>query len=564
MLKFPRLILLAIALLLWGCAQESPVGAEPEKEPEKEPEPPTPPEILVLRIDPSTDTIAFPFYSFVVVSAGVYRPDGVWLNPQPEILWSISTLAGTEITADTVGPLYWRLQSTGVGLARIIVRSPALGLADTAVVRSWSPVASLLFELERDTVVERGHIDWRIEARDADGSFVNRSLVSVTASPVSLAQVNLKGGTGMQLGTGTITARALPFSIARQLTVVPLLVDQLHRGDVHSCVRRDDLQIMCSGQNAYLQLGRETPLQCFGSAGQYCFFGSAGWVEVPGLDEVIAFDVARLYACAIRVGGELLCWGASNDGQLGTTVDNEYCGSPNAGYWFITCVPGPRPVASELRFRTISAGGSTACALTVDDKAWCWGTTAYGARLGNGSTEGSSAPSPVSGGHSFRTIAAGEHTTCAADFSDAAWCWGEGALGQLGAGAEVATAVVPTRVVGDISFLTVQNGVWGTCGLSTAGQAFCWGGANAFQGGIPLPAAGELRFTEIAVGGEVCGATAGGEVWCWNADAPQHVSGIPPLTRITVTSVSGCGISANQTSHCWLNGTRAATTITSR
>lgn len=557
MLRSVRLMLLAMALGLGACAGESLLGrvALPE-----------------LQISPSGDSLELMLTSLEVVTAAVYVNDEPWAKPQPAIEWSVTNLSG--VVTVTAGADSASLSVTGVelGLARLIARAPSLGLSDTVVVRVWSPVVSLLFELDQDTVFHTGSIGWRLEARDAEGALVASRLSSVRTSSDSVAQIILgRSATARSVGTATLTATAPPLSVERQITVVPLFIDAITLGNRHDCVVREGARIMCSGDNAFLQLGLITPLHCIGSQSQYCTYGGRSYIDVPEIGDAIAVDAAEDYACAIRVGGELLCWGASDHGQLGTTVDNSRCGNSFITGISKTCLRGPRSVQTSQRFRMLSAGGSTACALTLDDQAWCWGSTYDGARLGNGSAEGSVTPVAVSGGHSFRTIAAGVHTTCAVDFSNAAWCWGAGAEGELGAGPGVATAAVPTRVVGDIEFLTVEHGMWGTCGLSTSGQAFCWGGANSYRGSTPLPegcadeaspnscvsiplaVAGALRFTELIVGELACGATAAGAVWCWRADAPQPVTGVPPLSRIATGMYRGCGISAVQFWHCWNN-----------
>lgn len=566
-----HVILLATGLL--GCASDSPLSSGPGKYPK----PPSSTDSLRLHILPSNDTIVLRVFTFSFLSAAVYNQhEELWSEPQPEIVWSISGGAGDIVTTDSLNPSTRMVTGVGVGVVHVVARAPLLDLADTVAVRVWSPVASLEFELESDTVYLSGHIGWRLAALDSTGAGVNRELISVTASLDSVASVTLRAGVAERLGTGTITARAPPFAVERPITVIPLFVDAIRLGDAHSCVRREDARLMCGGQNAYLQLGRATPLQCWGFFGQYCVNGFAGRVEVPDLGDVVAFDATAKYSCAIRVGGELLCWGASSIGQLGTTVDNWSCGNPFAGYMLETCLPGVRPVGSPQLFHTVSTGWSVACAVALDDRAWCWGSTATGARLGNGSVDGSATPVVVNGEHAFRTIAAGHNTTCAVDRSDVAWCWGFGGAGELGAGPGIATATEPVRVAGGISFASVENGRWGTCGLSTAGQAYCWGGNEGYRGGTPFPdgcldeaipntclstplaVAGDLRFTELAVGGDACGVTAAGEVWCWQADAPQRVTGIPPLSGIVVSFSYGCGISSERAFHCWNNSTRAA------
>ena len=62
---------------------------------------------------------------------------------------------------------------------------------------------------------------------------------------------------------------------------------------------------------------------------------------------------------------------------------------------------------------------------------------------------------------------------------------------------------------GAVKFAAVSAGYAQTCGLTAAGDAYCWGPRL-----VPVP--GGLRFVTLSVGGShICGVTDTGVAYCW-------------------------------------------------
>jgi alpha-tubulin suppressor-like RCC1 family protein len=80
-------------------------------------------------------------------------------------------------------------------------------------------------------------------------------------------------------------------------------------------------------------------------------------------------------------------------------------------------------VASGLRFVQISAGNTHTCAVTAENRPYCWGDNFEG-ELGDGTQNTRSTPTAVAGGRRFHQIRAGYVYTCALNLNDAAFCWG--------------------------------------------------------------------------------------------------------------------------------------------
>lgn len=118
------------------------------------------------------------------------------------------------------------------------------------------------------------------------------------------------------------------------------------------------------------------------------------------------------------------------------------------------------PVQKTSYGRTIAAGSSNSCALSVDRSVWAWGNNANG-QLGDGTTASKSSPVAVIGGHSFVEISAGVASSLARKADGSVWAWGFGSSGRLGDGT-TAHKSSPIQVVGPnvyFPFMAQYNGL---------------------------------------------------------------------------------------------------------
>jgi alpha-tubulin suppressor-like RCC1 family protein len=219
--------------------------------------------------------------------------------------------------------------------------------------------------------------------------------------------------------------------------------------------------------------------------------------------------------CALLVDGTIECWGRT---ALPTKID------------------------TPVQFKRLSSG-EPQCAIAENDDAYCWGG-GYG-KLGVGAQDvdcqyGPSclttiAPLLVVGGHKWTDISVGTVAACGVTTDHRAFCWGEmyGAFhidppyGILGGGKFVGSKS-PAPVAGDLQFNTVTVGVRHACGLSTTGEAWCWGGndfgtlgtgTSASRVAVPGAVAGGLRYDAISAGEVSCAISQARNLFCWGEEA---------------------------------------------
>lgn len=244
-------------------------------------------------------------------------------------------------------------------------------------------------------------------------------------------------------------------------------------------------------------------------------------VRVPGRLVFAQVTSGLGHTCGRVAGGAVYCWGADAFGERGST-STAYGG-------------GPLLVAGSRLFATVSAGQLYSCGVTAAGAGYCWGDNANG-ELGTGSTTGAAlcsgspcslTPVPVAGGLGFTDISAGYGHSCGVATAGAAYCWGSNLDGGLGSG-DTTTSSTPVPVAGGLVFGSVSAGQYYSCGVTTAGAAYCWGYNGLGQLGndsttnslVPVAVHGGLTFAEISVGyRHVCGVATGGTAYCWGDNA---------------------------------------------
>ena len=136
-----------------------------------------------------------------------------------------------------------------------------------------------------------------------------------------------------------------------------------------------------------------------------------------------------------------------------------------------TATVSPVPTGN-LAVTQLAAGLNFTCGLNAGG-VYCWGANESG-QLGNGTTTPSARPVAVTmpAGVTFTRIQSGALHTCGFTSGGAVYCWGGNAYGQLGLG-DTATRTVPTVV--PTTTRPSSMGYYQSCNSDGSNIFYCWG-----------------------------------------------------------------------------------------
>ncbi len=125
---------------------------------------------------------------------------------------------------------------------------------------------------------------------------------------------------------------------------------------------------------------------------------------------------------------------------------------------------------------------------------------------------------------------AGYSHSCGLTAAGEAWCWGWNSFGSLGTGSAT-DSPFPVAVAGGHTFTQLTASGWEghTCGLIAGGQAFCWGSA---------------RFGQLGDG-------TGNGIQGTDRFLPEPVVGGLSFTTLAAGAGRTCGIATDGNTYCW-------------
>lgn len=258
----------------------------------------------------------------------------------------------------------------------------------------------------------------------------------------------------------------------------------------HACIALRDGSVDCWGNPFGGALGHPTA-----GASTNHFAG------VPGLRDIASVVCFDETSCALSRSGQVYCWGLNNGGQVGVGVVSDQ-------------VLTPEPVPGATDIVQVAAGGAHACALRRGGEVICWGSNVRGESGAPDLGQDELAPVtvPIRGtvvqlacgpfdsyavmaDHSVLTWGGGTATphvsatlkettfiaaatkapTCALVTDGSAECFGDNTLGTLGNGETGGFVASPVRVLGLSSVTQIGVDYSHVCALDEAGKMWCWG-----------------------------------------------------------------------------------------
>lgn len=308
-------------------------------------------------------------------------------------------------------------------------------------------------------------------------------------------------------------------------------------GADHTCVIRDDGQVMCWGYG-------------FSGALGYGITGVIGDNETPASIGTVslgpgrtAVDIAAggAHTCAVLDNGDVRCWGSNTYGQLGNGLGTAAVGDDELP----SSVP-PVSLGAGRRAVAVAAGNQHTCVILDDGTVRCWGKgdqgtlglPGFSANLGDNDVPSSQAVVSIGAGRRAAAITAGGAHTCVILDDGRVRCWGRNVEGQLG--------IASTATIGDdeapsagplvslplsipvvsggvdapeaaISILTpraisLDAGNGHTCAVTNAGLVSCWGSGGGGQLGYGNTATVGDNETPASVGSVDLGSSRRGSV----------------------------------------------------
>jgi alpha-tubulin suppressor-like RCC1 family protein len=389
-------------------------------------------------------------------------------------------------------------------------------------------------------------------------------------------------GTSGQLGNNSTTSSSTPMAVYTGGVLAGVTLTQINANGASACALASTGAAYCWGAGGSGQLGNGTTTAAQSTAVAVTTSGVLSGLTLIGI------STGGNTTCALASTGAAYCWGAGGSGQLGN-------GTTTAAQSTAVAVT-TSGVLAGVTLTGITDGSTFACALASTGVAYCWGAGGSG-QLGNGTTTAAQSTAVavttsgvLSGGVTLTQLDAGSNSSCALSSAGAAFCWGGGAIGQLGNGSTTAAqstpvAVTATGVLSAQTLIQITIGTTFACALSNTGADFCWGEDSNGQLGNPdtannflVPVAVMSQATMIATGYNHSCLLRNGKAFCWGDDTygelgnntttttpvstpvPVYTGGV--LSGLTLIQISAgqdwtCALASTGNAYCWGNNSTA-------
>lgn len=357
-----------------------------------------------------------------------------------------------------------------------------------------------------------------------------------------------------QLGSDVVTDSLVPVQIAGVSGAIAVAA-----GASNACAILQDRSLWCWGSGAYNNLLDDRLLNS-GAPVALTELGPVAEVSMGGYTH----GGPQTTLCAVKMSGEVACWGNNQQGQHGTGASSQQR----------TAIEVPAFDGAT----SIAIGPSFTCA-AVNGEVRCAGSNVQGT-LGDGTLLAREYPAPVVGVTGARSVAAGTSWTphgthaCALLQDGSVSCWGGNSSGQLGDRTPVDAQPTPTAVQGIAGATQIEVGVSYSCAVLADQTARCWGGNydgqlgdGTFSGSLlPVEPMGLGPVTKLATYyRHVCALRVDGGIRCWGEcdygesgngatgmfNTPQEVLGIDGALDVDAGGEHACAILADRSVACW-------------
>ena len=309
------------------------------------------------------------------------------------------------------------------------------------------------------------------------GDLANKRVKLVTTGRFHVCALTLDGqaycwgwNNWGEVGDGTYQEKRLPVKV-KATTPEDVLYDktikQISASNRSTCAVASDNKAYCWGDNSNHQAGTGVVGNLFKP------HAVQGDLAMKNIDSVLA---GSYHSCALTVDREFYCWGYNSGYQpFGFKTNDE------KGIVKLPTLANDSLLAEvELRRLVLSFTdqGPHSCAIGQDNKAYCWGSNDYG-QLGNGVSVGGIRQISLkdeSNSDQVKDISTGNRYTCAISLNNKAYCWGYNNYGQLGNNTKTISQS-PVAVQGEIANKVVSGisaGMNHTCAIAD-GDIYCWG-----------------------------------------------------------------------------------------
>ncbi len=287
--------------------------------------------------------------------------------------------------------------------------------------------------------------------------------------------------------------------------------------------------------------------------------GDAGTMMPPGdmacpapstteLDDVVRLSATDDFACAVRRGGSVVCWGR-NDQQY------KVMGAGSLA------VARPVTIADLANVRNVATGNGHACAFDANGVLKCWGSNFVG-EAGQGSVGGVVYPPRPSTLAGVTALGVGSDHVCAAT-ADKVFCWGSPNYGRTAQDPNGGASGTPVEVMGLTGTPSALSaGAEATCAVmkQAAGTTtYCWG--SNYNGLLGTGSSSDLdfrvpqvvtalstRFADVTLSnsGFGCARSDSVPVSCWGHNVSGAIGDVLPGSGVrTPVQASASVLDAN-------------------